>query len=102
MVQISDEEFTRRHQARVARPPDGLTEFDREMLGRAVRIELPVNDAAVLAQAADLLRGLANQIDFCLQRQDIPLRPRLQMIKDYAWNLNRRLRDEHQRRAARD
>lgn len=94
MVAIDPAEWDRERQA-ARRNADGLSEWDLEQIGRAVRIDVPCSDKRTLALAADLLRGIANEIEFTLQRDEIPLRMRLQSIRMYAHMVNRRLREQH-------
>lgn len=100
-MQISDEEFMRRKKGERPSTIDGLTDFDKDRVGKAIRIEIPMTDRLTLELTVELLRGLANEIEFTLQRQDLPLVARLQMIRDYAWTVCRRIRDRFERSQAR-
>jgi hypothetical protein len=55
----------------------GLSEWDRDMIGRAaVRLEIPFADLDQVAMrdVADILRGLANAMDFWSRRSDLSQR----------------------------
>lgn len=58
-------------------PDDEITEFDRNIIGHAKRLTIPlIDDRAANRAFADLLRGLAQIIDFEACREG-PVRERL-------------------------
>lgn len=91
MVQINETEWDKqRKRAKVE--SNGLTQYDMELLGSAIRLEIPFTDPKLLVDIADMLRGFANSIEFTVQRDDLPLRARLQMLKSEATSINGRIR----------
>ena len=78
------------------RPSEGyLTYIDQMVLGRGVRIDIPVHKLNVhqLAKVADHLHGLANAIAFAGQRTDLPIRLRLSEVKSLSAAFNRAMRE---------
>jgi hypothetical protein len=56
------------------------------------RLELPLTSVAAQRRVAALLRGLAEQLDFLAQRQDIPPHSILFQVWESARSTNRKLR----------
>lgn len=54
----------------VEEPP--LNALDRVVIGKAVRIEIPFSDLYKMRRMAEMLRGLADDIDFNSRRIDHP------------------------------
>ena len=73
----------------------GLTEYDKERLGAAIRLEIPFTDEFKLQQIADMLRGLAADIDHISRNASLPLASRLMLMKSHAQQMNRRIRKLH-------
>jgi hypothetical protein len=95
MVQITPEEVMARKKADVEF--GGLTDYDRERIGAAVRIEIPFTDEFKLRTIADWLRGYAEFIDQHSRQHTLPLVTRLRLMKIEANSLNRRIKDLHGR-----
>ncbi len=76
---------------------ENLSKFDREMLGQSKRLTIPVTDRLVLRKVADLLRGLANVIDFESRRPDNTARSSLFRIATEVDSTNRKIRYEAQK-----
>lgn len=74
---------------------DGLSEWDRKMLGRACRVEIPLTDQYTLRRIADLLRGLAATLDTYSRRTDLTERMILLGMKGEIQSLNNRIRELH-------
>jgi hypothetical protein len=90
MVNISPEEVM----AMRRRPDPGeLSEIDKDIIGNTCRIEIPFRDVFRMRQAADLLRGYADSLDFHSRRTDIPPRTILITLREEARQINKRLRD---------
>lgn len=53
---------------------DTLTDFDRGIVGRDLKLSIPLHSQVRLRDLADLLHGLANQLD--LISRDTTLKPR--------------------------
>lgn len=91
MVKVNEAEWDKaRKTARI--DDNGLSAYDKDLLGSAIRIEIPFTDPKLLRDIADMLRGFANTIDFTVQRDDMPLRARLFQLKSEAMNINQRIR----------
>lgn len=71
---------------------DGLSEFDRSIIGNATRIEIPFTDVYSMRRIAELLRGYAEMMDVYSRRHDIKDRSILLDLKIEAKRLNRRIR----------
>src|SRR3546814_14109896 len=56
--------------------PYELSDFDRSLLPSSKRISLPLGEPLLMRQVADLLRGLAMQLDHNSRRPDMPERSR--------------------------
>src|SRR3546814_5173768 len=52
--------------------PYELSDFDRSLLPSSKRISLPLGEPLLMRQVADLLRGLAMQLDHNSRRSDMP------------------------------
>ena len=72
---------------------NGLSEYDKSLLGAAIRIEIPFTDPKLLLEVADMLRGFATSLEFTVQRDDMPLRARLFQLKSEAMAINGRIRE---------
>lgn len=75
-----------------ARHDKPLTDFDRMIVGKAVRITLPLSSRLLLGDAADILRGLANQLDHLSRRHDISERTALTSAKGEAQLAQQKIR----------
>ena len=76
-------------------PPETkeLTELDRQVIGaRHKRLTIPLENKLLLRQVADILRGLANQIDFDSRRPDTTERTALLDAKHSIDCTNRKIR----------
>ncbi|MCM8735933.1 hypothetical protein M5E06_17515 [Azospirillum sp. A1-3] len=91
MVQIDVEQWDAVRKARKIEAGE-LTEAERALLGRAVRIELPVTDLPGMKQAADMLIGLGTQIKFIAEREDMTKAEKLFAMRSYANSVRDRLR----------
>lgn len=60
-----------------------LGDHERDMLGRSVRIDLPISDLPEhkIRELADQLRGVANSLEFIAQRNDLDLYHKLQEVR---------------------
>lgn len=56
--------------------PYELSDYDMSLLPRSKRISIPLGEPLLMRQVADLLRGLAMQLDHNSRRQDMPERSR--------------------------
>src|SRR3546814_648812 len=56
--------------------PYELSDFDRSLLPSSKRISIPLGEPLLMRQVADLLRGLAMQLDHNSRRSDMPERSR--------------------------
>lgn len=95
MVQITPEEVMVRRKQEIEF--GGLTAYDRERIGAAVRIEIPFADEFKLRTMADWLRGFADYIDNTSRQHNLPLVSRLRLVKSEANDLNQRIKDLHGR-----
>lgn len=73
--------------------PEDLSRVDKDIIGETCRIEIPFRDVYRMRQAAELLRGYAEQLDFYSRRTDLPPRTILFHLRTEARLLNRKLRD---------
>ena len=73
----------------------GLSKFDRDLIGRAVRLEIPLSDAVNMRRIADLMRGFAAMMDNYSRRTDLSERAILFDIKAEARSFNQRVRELH-------
>jgi hypothetical protein len=74
---------------------DGLSDWDKRVIGRACRLEVPLSDAYTLRRIADLLRGFAAMLDNHSRRTDLSERAVLYDIKAEAMTFNARVRELH-------
>jgi hypothetical protein len=65
------------------------------------RLELPLTSVAAQRRVAALLRGLAEQLEFLAQRQDIPPHSILFQVWESARSTNRKLRAMRRKRGER-
>jgi len=82
-----------------------LNALDRDVIGRAIRIEIPFTDLYKLRRIAELLAGLAEDIAFQSRRTDHPpldskdyrawRRSTLFFLKHRSLHINREIRDLH-------
>lgn len=56
--------------------PYELSEFDQSLLPRSKRLNIPIGEPLLMRQVADLLRGLAMQLDHNSRLHDLPERSR--------------------------
>ena len=56
--------------------PYELNDFDLSILGTSKRLSIPLGEPLLMRQVADLLRGLAMQLDHNSRRPDMPERSR--------------------------
>ena len=91
MVQICEQEWD---MARKARKVEGgeLTDAEKALLGRAVRIELPVTSLAGMKHAAEMLMGLGTQIKHIAEREDMTKAEKLFAMRSHANSVRDRLR----------
>jgi hypothetical protein len=71
----------------------GLTEFERRVIGQPVRIEIPFGSKYQMRQIADILRGLAERMDFHSRRTDLPAWEILSHLKNEAKAAHLRIRE---------
>lgn len=69
-----------------------LDDFDLAIVGRVVRLEIPLHSPSALRQVADLLRGLANQCEFAATDRTLKPRTRMFELMSYARAVNRKLK----------
>lgn len=94
MVAINEREWDR--DRKIAKmDANGLSAYDLEIIGRSVRLDIPLQDPRALKQIADMLRGLANTIDFAVERDDLTLRQRLMTLKAEFTAASKRIRELH-------
>jgi hypothetical protein len=74
-------------------PPPELTDFDRLLIGRAVRLEIPFGGRYELRQIAGILRSYAEQIDFWTRQSDLTDRQLLVHLKHEAKMANFKIRE---------
>lgn len=79
--------------ARNAEPDVELSDFDKELIGSAVRIAVPFGGRYQLRQIAGILRAYADKIDFWTRQHDIEDRAMLMHLKIEARLANRRISD---------
>lgn len=73
--------------------PYDLNDFDLSLLPRSKRLSIPIGEPLLMRQVADLLRGLAMQLDHNSRRQDMPERSRRFMDLSDIENTNRKIKD---------
>lgn len=89
MVQMTPEEF---EEMRRKPDPESLSQVDKDIIGQTCRLEIPFRDVVKMRQAAELLRGYANLLDFYSRRGDLPARSILVHLRLEASMLNHKLR----------
>lgn len=71
--------------------PYELSEFDQKMLPKTKRLSIPLGEPLLMRQVADLLRGLAMQLDHNSRRTDMTERSRrfmdLSDINSTSWKI---------------
>ena len=72
---------------------DELTDMDRQIIGASKRITIPLGDAFILRDIADMLRGLALQMEVASKTTELPLRSRLMNVRFEIDSTNRKIRD---------
>lgn len=73
--------------------PTPLTDFDKMIIGRPKRINIPLEDKFVLREIADLLRGLATIMAFESRRPDTAQRESLSRIRWEIRKTNTKIRE---------
>lgn len=91
MVQICEATWDDMRKARKIDAGE-LTDAEKALLGRAVRIELPVTDLAGMKKAADMLMGLGTQIKHIAERDDLTKAEKLFAMRSHANSVRDRLR----------
>lgn len=74
-------------------PSAELSQFDRDIIGSAVRLEVPFSGRYQLRQIASILRAYADKIEFWTRQHDIEDRTMLVNLRFEATMANRRIRD---------
>lgn len=91
MVQLCEAEWDMVRKARKDEA-DELTETEKQLLGRNVRLELPIYDLAGMKEAADMLIGLGNQIKFIAEQRGVRKADKLFAIRSHTHSVRDRLR----------
>lgn len=91
MVQIDVEQWEAVRKARKDEA-DELTETEKQLLGRNVRLELPIYDLAGMKEAADMLIGLGHQIKFIAEQRGVRKADKLFAIRSHTHSVRDRLR----------
>lgn len=91
MVQICEAEWDMVRKARKDEA-DELTETEKQILGRNVRLELPIYDLAGMKEAADMLIGLGNQVKFIAEQRGGRKADKLFAIRSHVHSVRDRLR----------
>lgn len=73
--------------------PYELNDFDLSILGVSKRLSIPLGEPLLMRQVADLLRGLAMQLDHNSRRSDMPERSRRFMDKADIDSTNRKIKE---------
>jgi len=73
--------------------PYELNSFDISILGTSKRLSIPLGEPLLMRQVADLLRGLAMQLDHNSRRPDMPERSRRFMDKADIDSTNRKIKE---------
>lgn len=73
--------------------PYELNDFDRSLLPACKRISIPLGEPLLMRQVADLLRGLAMQLDHNSRRCDMPERSRRFMDASDVDSTSRKIKD---------
>jgi len=67
---------------------------ERDLIGRTyARVEIPLTSALAIRDAADMLRGLANELDFCSRQQNVREVSKLLTARFSIDSVRRRLRE---------
>jgi hypothetical protein len=74
-------------------PAPELSQFDKDLIGAAVRLEVPFGGRYQLRQIAGILRAYADKVEFWTRQQDVDDRTMLMHLKIEAKLANRRIRD---------
>ena len=93
MVEINVEEYLMARKT-PQRNAAGLTEWDRDMIGRAAaRIEIPFADLDPVAMrdVADVLKGLAATMDFWSRRTDVTAKDILVFLRNETLGVKRKI-----------
>ena len=72
---------------------DALSQFDRDILGSGVRIDIPFPDQVNMRWLADQMEAYANEIRNLSYRTDMPHRLVLFMMKSETVMLRRRIKE---------
>lgn len=91
MVQICESTWDEMRKARKD-AADELTATEKQLLGRNVRLELPVHDLAAIKEVADMLIGLGNQIKFIAEQRGATKADKLFAIRSHFNSVRCRLR----------
>jgi hypothetical protein len=94
MVAIDPKDWDRQRN-KAARPESELTQYDKDIIGSGVRIEIPFQDLEKLREMARMLRQLADSIDGTTRRDDMPLRAILMSLMWEARAINARIKEMH-------
>lgn len=77
---------------------DGLTEYDLQVLGKAVRIEVPITSLYTLRRVASLFHGYADRLAVISRRHDdSTMRAKLMECRMLLSQLNYEIKDAHGR-----
>lgn len=87
------EDFVAKKRERDEFPPPELSQFDKDLIGNAVRLEVPFSGRYQLRQIAGILRAYADKVEFWTRQQDVEDRTMLLHLKIEAKLANRRIRD---------
>ncbi|QCG97393.1 hypothetical protein E6C67_26860 [Azospirillum sp. TSA2s] len=80
MVKVNEAEWDK---ARKLKESGGnqMTEVEEKLLGRSIRLDIPLIYPSILPEIAELLRDLADTIDDALESQEGTLRARMFKVK---------------------
>lgn len=70
-----------------------LTPMDRQIIGQSKRITIPLGDAFIFRDFADILRGLALELEVASRTTDLPLRGRIFNVAVEIDSCNRRIKE---------
>jgi hypothetical protein len=79
--------------SRKPEPEVELSQMDRDIIGTAVRIEIPFSGRYQLRQIAGILRAYADRVEFWTRQQEMDDRTVLFNLRMEAKLANRRIRD---------
>lgn len=91
MVQICIDEWEDMRKARKDNAGE-LTDVEKELLGRNVRLEFPIRDLTSAKMAADLLIGLGNQIKLIAGFDGMDKASKLMIIRSHVHSVRDRMR----------